>query len=193
MTHSPDLPAIAFSGSKAIASGRLAEVALVAKAVTAFEGAEPVLVFEAASGKVIDLDYRGTAEEVVARLGEVPPPSAARPAGRPRLGVVAREVTLLPRHWEWLGQQRGGASVALRQLVEAARRQPDPKAELCAAQEAAYRFMAAMAGDYPNYEEAVRALFAPDAERFAGLVKLWPQDVRAHAEKLAGPALAPMA
>ena len=193
MTHSPDLPAIAFSGSKAVASGRLAEVALVAKAVSTFAGAEPVLVFEATSGRVIDLDYRGTAEEVVARLGGISPPSAARPAGRPRLGVVAREVTLLPRHWEWLGQQRGGASVALRQLVEAARRIPDPKAELRAAQEAAYRFMAATAGDYPGYEEAVRALFAADAQRFAALVQPWPHDVRAHAEKLAAPALAPKA
>ena len=99
--------------------------------------------------------------------------------------MVAREVTLLPRHWDWLAQQRGGASVAIRRLVEQARRGGDEKDRPRQAQEAAYRFMAAMAGNRPHYEEAIRALFAPDPVRFEKLIAGWPADVRDHAARLA--------
>ena len=77
--------------------------------------------------------------------------------------MVAREVTLLPRHWEWLAQQSGGASVALRRLVDQARRGTEDKDRIRRAQEAAYRFMSAMAGNRPNFEDAIRALFAGDS------------------------------
>jgi hypothetical protein len=114
---------------------------------------------------------------------------ASRGPGRPKLGVVAREVTLLPRHWEWLARQTGGASVALRKLVEEARRTGEVGHRVRQAQEAAYRFMSVMAGNRPNYEEAIRALFAGEASRFEKLIAEWPADVRRHAARLAQGAL----
>ena len=112
-------------------------------------------------------------------------PSAPRGPGRPKLGVVAREVTLLPRHWDWLAQQPGGASVAFRRLVDAARRSGEDGDRVRRAQDAAYRFMSAMAGDRPHYEEAIRALFANDPARFEKLIAGWPADVRDHTLMLA--------
>jgi hypothetical protein len=110
---------------------------------------------------------------------------AVRKPGRPKLGVVPREVTLLPRHWDWLAGQPGGASVALRKLVEQARRTNQDKDRLRLAQEAAYRFMSTMAGNEPGFEEAARALFAANQVRFSEFVEPWPIDVRDHAKKLA--------
>ncbi len=78
-------------------------------------------------------------------------PAEPRGRGRPKLGVVAREVTLLPRHWDWLNAQPGGASVALRKLVEQARRANGDADRARAAREAAYHFMSAMAGDLPAF------------------------------------------
>ena len=169
----------AFAGERRIASGPLAEVALAAKA--AVDGGQAVLVFDDDGARQVEIDFRGSAEEVAARLAPAEPP---RGPGRPKLGVVAREVTLLPRHWDWLARQPGGASVALRRLVEEARR--SPAAERRAAQEAAYRFMSVMAGDRPGFEEACRALFAGDAEGLAARMAGWPADVRDHARRLAG-------
>ncbi|KAF1048723.1 DUF2239 family protein [Xylophilus sp.] len=139
-------------------------------------------------------DYTGCRIDLDAR----PPRPAAESAsprgpGRPRLGVVAREVTLLPRHWEWLALQPGGASVALRRLVEEARRTHAPRDAARAAREAAYRFMSAVAGDLPGFEEASRALFAGDAGRFAAQVAGWPEDVRGYAQQLAAGAWEPAA
>ena len=111
-------------------------------------------------------------------------PPAARGRGRPKLGVVAREVTLLPRHWEWLNAQPGGASVALRKLVEAARRDTLTSDQKRLAREAAYRFMSTMAGDLPRFEEASRALFADDRTRLTTLIARWPGDVRTYLVKL---------
>ena len=174
MTH-----CTAFLGHRKLLSGTLAEVALALRSLP--EGAMP-LVFDDASGAVVDVDLSGSPAEVVARLA--PPPVR----GRPRLGVIAREVTLLPRHWDWLATQPGGASVALRRLIEAARR--DAQAEAKAARDAAYRFMAAIAGDLPDYEEALRALFAGDRAAFAERLADWPADVRSHALALAEAGLA---
>jgi hypothetical protein len=117
---------------------------------------------------------------------------APRPRGRPRLGVVAREVTLLPRHWEWLAGQPGGASVTLRRLVEQARLANVGRDRQRLAREAAYRFMTAMAGDEPGYEEAVRALFAGDSARLHRFVEAWPPDVRDHAREMSAPAFLTM-
>ena len=173
-------PCCAFDGSRRIAAGPLGEVALAVKYATERGAAGPVLAFDEATGRVIDIDIRGTNDEVIARLRPV---AEVRGPGRPKLGVVARAVTLLPRHWDWLNAQPGGASVTLRKLVEDARR--GGKAEVRAAQEAAYRFMSAMAGDYPGFEEASRALFANDRARFAEQIAAWPQDVRAQVMKMA--------
>ncbi len=163
-------------------SGPLAEVAAAVGRTVEGEDADPFLVFNDASGEVVDLDLRD------ARSAAAPsPPSEAMPRGRgrPRLGVVAREVTLLPRHWEWLSAQPGGASVALRKLVEEARRTSGDRDRSRQAKEAAYRFMSAMAGNFAGFEEACRALFADNSRRFAELVAPWPPDIRDYAVKLA--------
>ena len=164
----------AFAGAERIAAGTLAEVAIAAKQALERGGTAQVLVFDGASGRVRDLDLRGTQAEIAARYA--PPELPVSRRGRPKLGVVAREVTLLPRHWDWLASQPGGASVALRKLVEAARR--DEAGVARARIEAAYRFMSAMAGNLPGFEEAARALFAHDRERMEGHMATWPPDVR---------------
>ena len=171
-----------FAGEQRLAQGAPADVAVAAQTAHQADHDGPVLVFDDATGRVVDLDLRGTAEEVALRYTPTPAP---RPRGRPKLGVVAREVTLLPRHWEWLSAQPGGASVALRKLVEQARRADGGAGERKARQEAAYRFMSCMAGDLPGYEEAIRALFADDPAGFDGQVKPWPGDLAAHARRLA--------
>lgn len=176
----------AFAGTDRLVHGPLTEVALAVKAALARDPAASVLTFDDATGRVIDLDLRGSDAEVLARLAPDEEPSA-RGRGRPKLGVVAREVTLLPRHWDWLATQPGGASHALRRLVEEARRRDGGQSEQRKTQETAYRFMSAMAGDLPGFEEAARALFANDATRFAVHAAVWPADIREHAQKLAWP------
>lgn len=177
----------AFDGDKAIASGELWHVAKQLKENV--EGLERGLIqiFDDSNGKVVDVDFRGSVEEVLERLGPLPSdePVVAPGPGRPKLGVVAREVTLLPRHWEWLSSQPGGASVALRKLVEEARKANVSKDRQRENKESAYRFMYAMAGDRDNFEEASRALFAWDLDRLKELTATWPKDVREYVYKLA--------
>ncbi|HEV7881550.1 DUF2239 family protein [Bradyrhizobium sp.] len=177
----------AFEGQRRLVSGPLGEVALAVRRAEQ-RAADRVAIFSDATGRAIDLDLRGSDDEIVARLppGPVAPEAAApRGRGRPKLGVVAREVTLLPRHWEWLNAQPGGASVALRKLVEAARRTHGDKDRSRAARDAAYHFMSAMAGNLPHFEEASRALFADDRRRLATLIAAWPNDIRDHIGRLA--------
>ena len=164
------------------------------------ETRDPILTFGDATGAVIDLDLRGTTAEIVARLtehGELEALAARTrnrssgaapggPRGRPKLGVVAREVTLLPRHWEWLAKQPGGASQALRRLVDNARRSDGGQTEVNAARERTYRFLSTLAGNLPGFEEAIRALFAGQGEAFAEQMAAWPPDVRTDALMLAG-------
>jgi uncharacterized protein len=181
----------AFEGQRRLISGPLADVALAIKH-TMRPTSEPIAVFSDATGRVIDLDLRGSTEEILARLPAVTSateePAATnepRGRGRPRLGVVAREVTLLPRHWEWLNAQPGGASVALRKLVDDTRRTSGDRDRQRAARDAAYHFMSAMAGNLPHFEEASRALFADDRRRFVSQIASWPDDIRDHVVKLA--------
>ena len=181
----------AFEGQRRLVSGPLAEVALAVKRATR-PAAGPIAIFSDVTGRPIDLDLRGSNAEVLARLAAMSPaareeagPNEPRGRGRPKLGVVAREVTLLPRHWEWLSAQPGGASVALRKLVEEARKANGDKDRDRAARDAAYHFMSAMAGNLENFEEASRALFADDRRRFASLIAPWPGDIRDHVVKLA--------
>lgn len=195
---------VAFGGKKLIAAGPPRQVAerLVAY-VAGHPGAMPQ-VFDAEAGTPVDLDLRGAMSTVLRRLPHEAPSAAAdiapaepggdaaRGPGRPRLGVVAREVTLLPRHWEWLTAQPGGASVALRKLVEQALRSSREADRARHATEAAYRFMQAMAGDEPGFEEASRALFAGESSQCVAHMARWPRDVRAQAsrmvDRIAGPA-----
>jgi hypothetical protein len=158
----------AFSGFAHIASGSLAEV------YGACRDQAGALIFDQDTGRVVDIDPRYPPTQQVAR------------PGRPKLGVVAREVTLLPRHWDWLAAQPGGASVALRKLVEEARQ--DPRLRLRAARDSLYRFMTALVGNAPGYEEAIRALYAGEEAEFLAHIESWPSDVRAKLEELAVPA-----
>jgi uncharacterized protein len=182
----------AFAGFKRIASGPPEQVALAMKAALDAKVDHQFLVFDDASGNPMDFDLRGTPQEVLARLApEKTPEQPAEPArgpGRPKLGVVAREVTLLPRHWDWLAAQPGGASVALRKLVDAARVTHADADRRRLAQQSADRFMSALAGNEPGYEEAARALYAGDRGRFAQSMMAWPTDVRDHALRLAAAA-----
>lgn len=199
-------PCTAFEGSRLLSFGPLVEVALAVKTATARGSDDPLFVFDDATGRVIDLDLRGSKADIIERLSQPPktyagkyaprpalasrtPPSDSSPEpagrGRPKLGVVSREVTLLPRHWEWLGAQSGGASAVLRKLVDEARRSNGAGQKRKAAHEAAYHFMTAAAGNLPHYEDATRALFADDRAAFERHVAKWPKDIRAYAVRLA--------
>ncbi|WP_430444613.1 MAG: DUF2239 family protein [Pseudomonas piscis] len=197
-------PVTAFQAQRLLARGPLLEVALAVRDASRDPACASLLVFDDATGRVIDLDLRGSEAELTQRLAQAPAPgrgryrSAAatetevevaadspRGRGRPKLGVIAREVTLLPRQWDWLASQPGGASAVLRRLVDEARRNPDAAQQRRIAQEAAYQFMLALAGDLPGYEEATRALFAGDLEGLGQQLQGWPEDIREHALRLA--------
>ena len=183
MSTPSDLPVVAFVGAERIARAPLAK-ALAAVHAAAAAGAAP-LVFNLVDGRVVDLDLRGAPGEARARLGPALAPAEKRGPGRPKLGVTPREVTLLPRHWDWLATQPGGVSVALRKLVEAQIKAAEGPDRARRAKERAYRFMTAMAGDLPNYEEATRMLFAGDWTAFDAAVEGWPEGVRETAREMA--------
>ena len=183
----------AFMGVKAVASGSLQHVIATVKEALSESELARVLIFDNSTGKPIDVDYHGTTDDVLTELVEPSGESLAteansqakRRAGRPKLGVVSGEVTLLPRQWEWLKAQPGGASVTLRKLVDEARRAGEQQSNIRKSQEAAYAFMTAMAGDFSHYEEALRALYAGDAERFDQYTQDWALDIRSHVKRLA--------
>jgi hypothetical protein len=182
MDHQPTFTA--FVGERLLASGPQLAAALSVKAALSRGEPDTILVFDDRTGRQVDFDLRGSDAEIAARLN--PASEQEEPKrGRPKLGVVAREVTLLPRHWEWLAEQPGGASVTLRKLVDAARQAGS--GSLRQAQEAADRFMAAMLGNQPGYEEASRALYAGAKDRFIEMTEQWPRDLRDYARRLADP------
>ncbi|QDU63431.1 hypothetical protein Pan216_43110 [Planctomycetes bacterium Pan216] len=180
----------AFRGSTRVATGTLEQVAQEVKQLIDRGEQASILIFDDANSEVLEIDFRGTLAEVLDRLPKAPdePPPRQGP-GRPKLGVVGREVTLLPRHWDWLSRQPGGASVALRKLVEAAKKANAGADRVRSSRESAYRFMSAMAGDLPGFEEATRALFAGNEPGFRAQTASWPSDLRDHATRLAEPAL----
>lgn len=199
----------AFLGERLVAHGPVEDIVLTARTAAEAAPEATLLLFDDATGRVVDMLPQDTPAAVRERLagqrtglpsaGDAPlaqagentgaPADSSRPGsrgrGRPKLGVVAREVTLLPRHWDWLASQPGSASVALRRLVDEARRTHAARDRRREAQEAAYRFMSAMAGNRPHFEEATRALFAGDERRFGEQVAAWPADIRQHAQRLA--------
>lgn len=179
----------AFLGHRRIAAGSRAEVAQALAALDLSAGG--LLVFDDASGAQLDYPFPPEVSEPSSAPQEASEPAPAPQVGRPRLGVVAREVTLLPRHWDWLSQQRGGASAALRRLVDEARQRHAARDSQRLAQERAYRCMSALAGSLPGFEEASRALFAPDAQAFARHTAAWPTDVQTHLRGLARGAFGP--
>ncbi len=185
------MPYTAFDGHSRLASGSLLDVTLAVKVSPGLQ-AGTVLTFDDNSGKVVDLDLHGTEAEITARhQAREAGMAEARGRGRPKLGVTAREVTLLPRHWDWLASQRGGASVTLRRLIDEARKAEAPQSAVNAARDTAYRFMSAIAGDLPGFEEATRALYAGDTEKLDRQIAAWPEDLQAYLRKLGAPSIAP--
>ena len=181
MSHAHPIPsASAFVDGRLLVSGPLAEVALTLHRT----GTDGVIVLDDASGRTLDLDLRGEPEAILARYAPPAAPADAEVSrtgpGRPKLGVVAREVTLLPRHWDWLATQRGGASVTLRRLIDETRRSASATDRRTAARDAAYRAMATLAGSLPGFEEASRRLFAGDPAGLAAVMDPWPRDVARH-------------
>lgn len=180
----------AFSGDRLIAFGLLPEVLTAAKAHLDTSEDPQLLIFEDRSGRQLDFDFRGSLAEVLTRA--LPPPPRSGP-GRPKLGVVSREVSLLPRHWEWLEAEPQGISASLRRLVEEARKHNPAEQRARKGQEALNRFMTAIAGNRPNYEEATRALFASEHARLEELIADWPEDIRAHLLRVLEDSLLPNA
>lgn len=178
MSHPADLPVVAFAGDRLIARGPLVEV------LSAIREEADALTIDLGTGRVVDLDLRGSLEEARGRLVQ-PPELGKRGPGRPKLGVTAREVTLLPRHWDWLASQPGGASVTLRKLVEVQMKAGDGPDRARRAKEATYRFITTLAGDRPGYEEATRTLFAGDWTAFEATTAGWPHSVRDVAREMA--------
>jgi len=191
----------AFAGEARLAAGTLAEVALAVKRAVSRGEARPVTVFVDATSMVVELDLRGSVDDVTARYAVLCDAcgddgrredhtvrSTRRGRGRPKLGVVGKEVTLLPRHWAWLDAQRGGASVTLRRLVDKARRDNASADVVRRAQDVGYGFMTVMLGNHAGFEEATRALYASDRQRFLEESEGWPDDLKTHARMLAEPA-----
>lgn len=170
-----ELTHVAFAGPRRVAAGSLREVLRTLKRRFDEDGSDLVLVFEAETGRQVDFDLRGSLDEVFEREAPERPPGGP---GRPRLGVVSREVSLLPRHWEWLEAQPNGISAALRRLVEDALRAAPERERARRARAALSRVLSSLAGNRPGYEEATRALFAGDTARFESLVERWPRDIR---------------
>jgi hypothetical protein len=171
----------AFVGETRIAYGSLETVLPVLKARFDSGQNDLALIFDDRTGKQVDFDLRGTLAEVLARAV----PSLARTGpGRPRLGVVSREVSLLPSHWEWLEMQPNGASAALRRLVDQASKREPAGQRARLAKESTGRFLSAMAGNLPDYEEANRALYQANRSRFEALTALWPADIRDQAARM---------
>ncbi|MED5018485.1 DUF2239 family protein [Paenibacillus chibensis] len=191
-----DLYCTAFLGVGVVARGSLQHVVSTVKDTLDDRDLTQLLIFDDTSGKQIDIDFRGKTEDVLHRLGEHfgdspgteedhPP---ARRAGRPKLGVVSGEVTLLPRHWEWLKSQPGGASVTLRKLIDEARHAGGKQNKIRESQEATYHFMTAMAGNFQQYEDALRALYAGDSDRLYHFIDDWAPDIRDHIKRLSADA-----
>jgi uncharacterized protein len=191
-----------FAAEQRIATGPIMEVALKARALVDAKPEATILLFDDETGEVVDVSLNAPPAQLEKRLrqrsadplatedqaAEGAPAPVARGRGRPKLGVVAREVTLLPRHWEWLDSQPGSASVVLRRLVEEARRTHAGRDRRQKAQNATYKFLVVMAGDRMYFEDAIRALFADDRRRFHQLTEAWPVDIRRHAERLSADA-----
>lgn len=190
-----DFYCTAFLDVRLVASGSLQHIISTVKNSLDDSDITQLLIFDDSTGKQIDVDFRGTTDDVLKRLverfGDLPGTDVnhhqpKRRVGRPKLGVVSGEVTLLPRHWEWLKSQPGGASVTLRKLVDEARRAGEKQSKVRESQEATYRFMTTMAGNFHQYEEALRALYAGDSQRFYNFISDWEPDVRDYIKRLAG-------
>jgi hypothetical protein len=181
----------AFEGNKQIFEGSFSDVILKIKKRLDKEVNSSILIFSNSTGKTIDFNFQGNERDVLRRLEvyvtDVAPIDNTGP-GRPKLGVMSREVSLLPRHWEWLATQSGGASATLRNLVEEAKKKSASGNQIKLAQERTYKFMSVIAGDFEGYEEAIRALYKKDKKNFISLIQGWPNDIKNYAIEMAAPA-----
>ncbi|HEY7958331.1 MAG TPA: DUF2239 family protein [Polyangia bacterium] len=175
-----------FVGARRVAEGSLREILPMLKQRFDEDRSELVLVFELETGRQVDFDLRGSLDEVLEREA----PGTPRGPGRPKLGVLSREVSLFPRHWDWLEEQPNGISGVLRRLVEQAIKGQTGKQRAERVRAALSRFLSSMAGDRPHYEEASRALFEGQTRRFEALVRKWPKDIRSYAVRQAREAAA---
>ena len=182
---------IAFVGVRCVSSGKMTEIIRHIKENLSQDEINSILILDAETSEPVEIDFRGTTEEVLAKIqsssGTSSPVSneTENHFKQTKVGAVAHDVNLLPRHLDWLNQQPGGASVALRKLVEEARHANENKDRFRQAQESANRFLLTMAGNLPGYEEATRALYSGDQNRFQHQIKTWPDDIRNHAKSLA--------
>ena len=180
----------AFEGTSRLFRGTLQEVVLTVKERLGRAENSSVLIFSDNTGKTMDFNFQGGVKDVLKRLEIYVSRQEGAPAsgpGRPKLGVISREVSLLPRHWEWLASQPGGASAMIRKLVEEARKRSSVNISVKQVQERVYRFMSVIAGDMKGYEEALRALYQADRRKFLLHIQFWPADVRTHVIEMAKP------
>ncbi len=171
----------AFLGPTLLKSGTLPQILPTLKSTFDHDPGSPMLIFDDQTGQQVDFDLRGPLAEVLKRAM---PEKARTGPGRPKLGVVPREVSLLPRHWEWLEQQPSGASAAIRRLVDEARKRDPEEQRARSVTDAVGRFLTAMAGNLPDFEEAFRALYARDRRRFDELIRDWPVDIQRHVARM---------
>lgn len=173
----------AFENHSLLFHGPLADVVLKVKQRLGKSDHSSVLIFSDSTGKILDFNFQGSEKEVAKRLEvytQDPQPHEQSGPGRPKLGVMSREISLLPRHWEWLATQPGGASATLRKLVEDAKKKTEGTLSIKQIQERTYKFMSVLAGDLPGYEEALRALYKRDKRGFLEHSTPWPKDIRKH-------------
>ncbi len=183
-----DRECTAFAGNKKVGSGHLLSVVEKSLEYLKKNKEAEIELFDNQTSELVEIDLRRKSETLLERLQaemERQNPEKKVGPGRPKLGVVSREIGLLPNQWEWLATQPGGASVTLRKLVEEARKKSRVKDEIRQSQNATYKFMTTKAGDFPNYEEALRSLFANDRKTFDRMVQTWPKDIREHIDFLA--------
>ena len=173
----------AFEGFQICAHGSLDSVAISIKQRLKKDPTTQFLIFSNSSGKQMDLDLSGSQKVILERL-KIYQASHFSPAtgpGRPKLGVISREVSLLPQHWEWLSNQSGGASATIRRLVDEKIKEPvSAENQIKQAQEVVYRVLSSLAGNLPNYEDVIRFLYRRDKKSFRNAMSDWPKDVVSH-------------
>lgn len=180
----------AFEGTDLLFRGNLKEVVLSTKTYLGHRQNTSVLIFCDVTGKTMDFNFHGSKQDVLRRLEKytlAEEPKEPTGPGRPKLGVISREISLLPRHWEWLATQAGGASATIRLLVEDARKKSSDISSVKQMQERVYQIMFVLAGDFQGYEEALRALYKRDSNAFFRNVKSWPKDIQKYLSEVAIP------
>ncbi|MCH7331632.1 DUF2239 family protein [Acinetobacter modestus] len=164
----------AFLNEQCLASGLLADVAIAIQQ-HANQSNSTILIFNDQTGRQIDLDLSGSEQNIQQRYAE---PEMVKKVGRPKLGVISREITLQQKHWDWLDQQSSSASAVIRKLIDKELNDPNSESNRMLAKQATDRFMSAMLGNMPNYEEATRALYQGDREVFLDLIRDYPKDIK---------------